>query len=644
MEPGRLPFLSPNRGMADTRWIMEFQAMTRECKVTFEPSGRSVFVLEGTILLEAAARAGQIIETPCGGAGKCGKCMVRVTSGACDSCDEEHTVLGADRIRRGYRLACRCRVKRDLVVEIPETSLFQSSQKILATDAGGHLDVRPAVRKQCVRVTPPTREDVRSDSERLNEALGGGLRIGIHALQALPLALRQHDFTVTAARVGDHVIDVEPGDTTGRCYGLAFDIGSTTLVGTLINLCDGRELGVVSRVNPQTAFGDDVVSRIRRCRDEADGLERLHMAIRDAVNDMIDDLAKRAGIATDDIWEAVLAGNSTMQEILCNIHPFALGEIPFVPVFRERVRMRASDLGLRIHPAGEVSVFPQIGGFVGGDTVAGIIATRLNDMREGPVLLVDVGTNGEIVLAHEGRMVATSVAAGPAFEGARIINGMRATTGAIEKVVIDGDVEMNVIGNAKPAGICGTGLIDAVAYLLRRGIVDETGRILGPDELPAGLPDALLRRLVARNDQYDFLLAGPDETGTNEAVYLHQRDIRELQLANAAIRAGIMILLRHAGVEASALHAILLAGGFGNFIRRNNARRIGMLPPIDTARIRFVGNTSSLGAKRALLAADEWTRAEQVVRETRHVDLSLDPEFQEEFSMAMMFPGPEVES
>ena len=530
-----------------------------------------------------------------------------------------------------------------MVVEIPESSLFQSSQKILAHDAGGHLDVRPAVVKRCVHVAQPSREDPRSDAERLQEALGASARIGIHALQALPQALRNADFTVTAALTGDHVIDVEPGDTTARCFGLAFDIGSTTLVGTLINLCDGKELAVTSMVNPQTSFGDDVVSRIRKCREEKDGLSKLQGVIIDAVNGMIDDLAGKTRIERDDIWQAVMAGNSTMQEILCGINPVSLGEIPFVPAFRERVRMRASDLGLHMHPAGEVSVFPQIGGFVGGDTVAGIIATRLDQFKEGPVLLVDVGTNGEIVLANKGKMIATSVAAGPAFEGARIINGMRAATGAIEKVVMDGDVQVNVIGNAKPAGLCGTGLIDAAACLLRQGIVDETGRILGPDELPAGLSEPLRRRVVKEKDHYNFILAADSETATGEPVCLYQRDVRELQLANGAIRAGITILLKHEGLKPEELHAILLAGGFGNFIRRNNARRIGMLPPVETKRIRFVGNTSSFGAKRALLSADEWDYAARVIRETRHIDLSLDPDFQSEFSMAMMFPGQEVE-
>jgi uncharacterized 2Fe-2S/4Fe-4S cluster protein (DUF4445 family) len=287
-------------------------------------------------------------------------------------------------------------------------------------------------------------------------------------------------------------------------------------------------------------------------------------------------------------------------------------------------------------------VFPNIGGIVGGDTVAGIVATRL-DRAVRPSLLVDVGTNGEIVLACRGRLTATSVAAGPAFEGARIVNGMRAAAGAIEKVVVDGDVRVNVIGNVKPAGLCGTGLIDAMAALLRLGVVDETGRILGPDELPAALPPAVRRRVVPSDGQFDFVLVDAAETAAGRPLCLTQRDVRELQLANGAIRAGIAILLKRAGLAPGDLDAILLAGAFGNFIRRNNAKRIGMLPAIPSDRIRFVGNTASLGAKWLLLSASEKDYAVRVARETQHVDLSQDPEFQAEFSAAMLFPGAEAE-
>jgi uncharacterized 2Fe-2S/4Fe-4S cluster protein (DUF4445 family) len=609
-----------------------------EIKVSFEPSGRSVYVLPGTILLEAAARAGHVIETPCGGAGKCGKCTVRITAGQSDPTDAERAVLTERRLADGYRLACQSRVASPLTVEIPETSLFQSAQKILVRGPDDRLEVEPAARKLLLEMDPPAQGSGCSDVERLRQALGP-VTLDLPVIRRLPQVLREGAFKVTATVVDNTVVDIAPGDTRGTCCGLAFDVGTTTLVGTLIDLADGVDLAVASAINPQTAFGDDVLARIKTCREEPDGLERLHSAVLEAVNAIAGEVARSAGVERHSICEAVFAGNTTMQQILCGIHPLALGEIPFIPAFRELLRTRASELGLDIHPGAAVSVLPQIGGFVGGDTVAGIVATRLDGFRE-PALLVDVGTNGEIVLAHGGRLAATSVAAGPAFEGARIVSGMRATSGAIEKVVVDGDIRLNVIGNARPAGICGTGLIDAVANLLALGVLDPTGRIRGPGEPDASLPAPIAERVVGHDGQYAFVLARAEESATGEPVRLYQRDIRELQLANAAIRAGIAVLLDAAGLEARDLGCVLLAGAFGNFIRRSSAVRVGMLPPIERHRIRFVGNTASFGAKRVLLSVNERDYASRVGRATRHVDLSLDPAFQSRFGECMAFPPP----
>jgi uncharacterized 2Fe-2S/4Fe-4S cluster protein (DUF4445 family) len=342
------------------------------------------------------------------------------------------------------------------------------------------------------------------------------------------------------------------------------------------------------------------------------------------------------------IYEVVMAGNSTMQQILCGLDPSALGEVPFIHAFDRAITVSAESLGIQTNPDAEVFVFPQIGSFVGGDTVAGMLAARL-DQFDKPVLLVDIGTNGEIVLANRGRMLATSTAAGPAFEGARIIQGMRATHGAIEKVLFHDDVRLNVIGNTPPIGLCGTALIDAVAEMLRHGIVDETGRLLTGDELPAGLPACLRDRVVVDKGEPCFVLAEPDEGGIGRPICLWQKDIRELQLASGAILAGVNILLRRLDLKAADLSTVLLAGAFGNFIRRSNALRIGLLPAVPCEGIRFIGNAASMGAKLALLSADERAYAEQLRQKTEHVDLSLDPAFQEEFGAAMMFPGQEVD-
>lgn len=611
--------------------------MSREVKVTFEPSGRTVDALRGTILLEAAARAGLIIDTPCGGAGRCGKCLVRVTSGAVAACPTEQTVVPPEKLAEGWRLACQCRTPGPVTVFIPETSLFRSSQKILLGDTGSTIRPRPAVRSVQLLLPSVGREHLRSDLDRLRAAVGSPVEMELTALRDLPGAAREADGSLTLTLVNGTVVEVRSGLQPTEGLGVALDIGTTTLVATLVDTQSGVERAVVGRINPQTAFGDDVISRIRKCREEPHGLEVLHEAIVGAVNEMLQDLARQASVPPERIIELVFAGNSTMQQIFCGISPAALGEIPFAPAFTEGLRLRASELGLRAHPNAQVYVFPQIGGFVGGDTVAGIVATRLDRSLE-PSLLVDVGTNGEIVLAARGRLMATSVAAGPAFEGARILQGMRAVAGAIEKVVLDHDVRINVIGNVRPVGLCGTGLIDAVALLLRTGVLDPTGRILSPVELGLRTPKAVRRRLVEAGGQWHFRLADAAHTAHGQPILLHQRDVREVQLANAAIRAGIRILLGMAGLSPSDLGSVLLAGAFGNFIRRSNAVRIGMLPAIPTERIRFVGNTSSLGAKAALLSLEEREYAERVSRQTEHVDLSLHPEFLAAFSETMMFP------
>lgn len=610
--------------------------MQKEVKIIFEPSGRAIHALPGTTLLEASARAGFIIHTPCGGSGKCAKCLVRLRSGHLTPEASETALLGTARVAEGFRLACLARITGPVTIEVPETSLFQTHQQILTTDTGEPVEILPRVRKVTHTLPPETSTEAPSDVERLRNA-GITAPLSVSAMRALPGALRSPESRFTAVEVDGEIIAIEPGDTTAVCYGIAFDIGSTTLVGTLVDLNTGTDIAVAARVNPQTSFGDDVISRIQKCRTEPGGLAQLHAAVLEGVNKIIDELEKKTRIGRHAIYEVVFAGNTTMQEILCGIDPSALGEMPFAPAFRDALEWQASDFQLHVHPCAKVYVFPQIGGFVGGDTTAGIVATRL-DRTTAPTLLVDIGTNGEIVLAYDGKLLATSVAAGPAFEGARITNGMRATSGAIEKVILDGTVSLNVIGNTKPTGLCGTGLIDVASELLRLGILESTGRILGPDEVPAGLSDDLRARLVQDNGETHFLLVPGKDSATGHPILLYQRDVRELQLATAAIRAGITILLKTAGLQPDDLDAILLAGGFGNFIRRNHARQIGMLPPIACKRIRFVGNTSSFGAKRALLSTQEKNYAASVAGKARHVDLSLDPEFMLEFSNAMLFP------
>jgi uncharacterized 2Fe-2S/4Fe-4S cluster protein (DUF4445 family) len=394
----------------------------------------------------------------------------------------------------------------------------------------------------------------------------------------------------------------------------------------------------VSRTNPQVAYGDDVLSRITHAASHAEGVGQLQRVVVAEISAMIDQLCDEAGVHRECVYDLAVAGNTAMEHLFCGIDPSSLGQVPFAPAYARGLLAPARELSLPIHHRGTAYVFPVVGGFVGGDVVAGLLATHLEAQPQ-PALMVDVGTNGEMVLACDGRLWAASAAAGPAFEGARISCGMRAARGAIEQVSFDGDVRCGVIGGGPPIGLCGSGLIDVVAELLNHAIVSPEGRLLPPEELPDELAAPLRRRVLHGGDgKVQFLLA--DRASPSEPpLALTQRDVRELQLASGAIRAGIHILLRRAGVKTADLQSVLIAGGFGSFIRRSNAQRIGLLPAdVDHHRIHYVGNTSLAGAKWSVLSTEARRRAEELARRTRLVELSMDPDFQNEFADAMIFP------
>jgi uncharacterized 2Fe-2S/4Fe-4S cluster protein (DUF4445 family) len=592
--------------------------------------------------VEAVSAVGLALDLPCGGEGTCGKCRVRITRGAGDPGAAERRVFTPEELGQGFRLACQVAVDGPLEVEIPRTSLLASAHKILAR-AGQTADIEadPAVAKRWVELPPPDRANDEADLARLQRAVGP-IDADLSFLRELPMRLRENEFRGTAVILGERLIDFEPGNTESAAYVVAVDVGTTTLVAMLLDARTGDELAVAARLNPQTRFGDDVLSRILYVQEKPGGLAELQGAVAAAVNEMIGEAANEARVDRRRIYEITFSGNTTMQELLCGIDPRCLGEVPFVPATSGPILVPAADLGIDIHPRARAYVLPVIGGFVGGDTVSGILATSLTD-SPGPSLLVDIGTNGEIVLWAHGKLTAASTAAGPAFEGARIAHGMRASAGAIEKVVIDGRLRVNVIGGVPPVGLCGSALIDAAAELLRHGILAPDGRLATPDRLPEHVLPDLRDRLVADNGKPAFVLVPAEESGTGKPVWLTQRDFRELQLASGAIRAGIATLLRREGLTPADLEAVLVAGGFGNFIRRKNAQCIGLLPhQVPRHRIRYQGNTSLAGARLAAISQTARAKAEQLARQTEHVDLSSDPHFRWSFAEAMLFPAAEA--
>jgi len=605
-------------------------------RVTFQPEGRSAFVLTGTKLVEAAGQAGIILGQPCGGEGTCGKCRVEVGENAPAPTPADRRHFSDAELAEGWRLACQLAVRADLLVTVPqETRFFE--QMILAEGESCRYPFRPNLRKQTISLPAPTVQDQRSDLDRLKDAIGtGDLRVDLPLIRALPAILRSGHDSLTAVLEGNEVQWIEPGDTTDRLWGIAFDIGTTSLVGVLMDLTDGSSPAVAARTNPQVHFGDDVVSRISYAESTPGGLDRLRKRLLTALNEIVVELCDAAGAEPHAIYEVVAVGNTTMSHIFLGVDPAPIAHAPYVAVLRQAVDVKAREVGLEVNRNANLHVLPNIAGFVGSDTVAVVLASGMA-REDDPKLVIDIGTNGEVVVGNRERLLACSCAAGPAFEGARIHHGMRATDGAVSKVVINQGLEVGVIGGGRAAGICGSGLIDAVAELLNAGVIDQTGRIADP-ETATHLCDELRNAIVQFDGQPAVVLVDVARSRTGKPVLLTQRDVREVQLAKAAIRAGIEVVAGEFQVAPEHLSRVLLAGGFGNFIRRSHAKRIGLLPPIATERIEFIGNAACAGAKAVLACAECRDEAERISRETEYVELAAHPDFQAAYMEAMTFP------
>jgi uncharacterized 2Fe-2S/4Fe-4S cluster protein (DUF4445 family) len=543
-------------------------------RVTFKPDNKSIVIHSGATVLEAAAQAGIILDTTCGGKGTCKKCLVKL--------------LPQD---KGV-LACQYRIDSDLEVMVPVTSRF-FEQRILAHGTGRAVELSPVISKKFV------------DNQTI--------------------VYRDHT-----------PIAFEQGDTTKTIYGIAVDIGTTTVVAKLIDLADGRLKATAASGNPQIAYGDDVISRISYGQTEK-GLAELHDVIVYCINTLIKELCLQSSIAPEHIYELTVAGNTTMNHIFLKLPIKQLGQAPYRAFSIEAYDRTADQMRIKINPAGNIHTIENIAGFVGSDTVAVAVAVAM-DESEKMTLVVDIGTNGELILGTKDRMYAASCAAGPALEGARISQGSRAIDGAIERVVLNGDdIDLDVIGGKAPRTICGSGLIDAVALLVELGIVDSSGKVVSPNELGGKLPPKVLARVIEQaNGQGAFVLAHNSD-GSEHPVILTQKDVRETQLAKAAIRAGIKLLQKKFGIADSDIERILLAGAFGNYIRRKSARQIGLLPNVPLERIHFVGNAASAGAQMVLTSRICRELAGKLARQIEYVEIAHDPAFTVEFAESMLF-------
>jgi len=599
------------------------------------PTHKQVRVPPGVSVFDSASWNGIAIDSTCGGHGTCHKCKVRVAPVTAVSRHDARTFSSAE-LQEGWRLACLVQATRDHDVVVPPLT---TRPKAATVGVGRQVILRPAVQKRYVELTEPTLEDQRPDLDRLLQAIDDlEPRPDLHALRRLPTVLRHSDFKVTAVVVDETLIDVEAGDTTGVRYAIAFDLGTTTVVATLLDLVTGTPVAVASMLNKQQPFGGDVITRISATMLDPAALGRLQDAAGQTLATLAEQVCREGGVDPRHVYEAALAGNATMTALALGIDPEPLGVAPFVQATATPPSVLAREVGLDLHPGARVALFPALGAYVGGDIVAGMLATGM-DRDKRIRLFIDVGTNCEIVLSDGDRILATAAPAGPAFEGGAIRCGMRAADGAIEVIRLSDDVELSVIGDVAPRGLCGSGLVDGVAELVRVGLLDASGRFVA-DEVAKEVAPALADRLTYLGKERVFVLhrERPDADPA-DGVVLTQRDVRELQFAKAAISTGWTLLMEELGLEHRDIQQVLLAGSFGSYLSAASAVRIGLVPKLPVLRIVAAGNVAGEGAKMVLLSIRERTGALALLEEVTYVELSDRPDFNDRFVDLLAFPS-----
>jgi uncharacterized 2Fe-2S/4Fe-4S cluster protein (DUF4445 family) len=610
---------------------------------------RTLSVAPGTTILKAAHAGGVDIIATCGGRGRCTSCRVKFLAGLPPPPTlMDEVQLGDDLVREGYRLSCQCVLHRPVTVQLAPP-LEERSFQILGAGRGvrqlGRITLDSGVAKQVVKVTLPREEHHQtSDLEQLLEAVGlTTADIGPAVLQGLPQALRDDPAGVTVATFASggapgsrpRILAVERGDTAGMKFGLAIDIGTTSVVTTLIELDSGEQLASVSSLNTQAVFGGDLMSRIAFAQFNPGNLRKLHTRIVGLLNQHVEQICRESGVLAKWIYKVVVVGNTCMHHILLGIDPSHVGLAPYAPVMRHALTLSARELFLKVAPEARVCLLPLVAGFVGADAVAVALATRIYESAEVRIA-VDIGTNGEVLLGSRDRLWACSAPAGPALEGAQIRHGMRGALGAIDRVTVDGDIRVHTIGETAALGICGSGIIDLLAGLLGAGVIDWTGLI--QVDAREAFPPRLRDRVVARGEERQVVVLRPGEAGARQEIVLTQDDVRQVQLAKGAIASGVAMLQRVAGVPPEQVAELMLAGGFGNYVSIESALRIGLIPPLPPERIRYVGNAASLGAQLCLVSETERARAEAVAARIEHVSLAAHPDFEGIFVDCMNFP------
>jgi len=611
-------------------------------RVSFPELDLTVEAEPGIDVLDLARRHSLPLPSYCGGRGTCGKCRVRVEGPASPPTAAELALISPHLLDKGERLACQVRLWGETRVTIVEAG-WGEVEKPAGEVKEVFYPLDPGLVRRRLDRPASLRSSSSSTWDVLRQAL---LQTGIEDVRPDLGALRElkdclwgwEEWEVIL--VGSRLLRVGPATGDDRLHGMAFDLGTTTVAGYLLDLTLGKQVALASTLNPQADFGADVISRISFAAQDPSGLSQLQARIVEAINSLIQEITSRSRIPAHTVYALSIVGNTVMHHLLLGLDPSGLGHLPYQPVATDPLQVRADELGLQVHPRAAVFLLPNISGYAGSDLVAAILSSGMA-RRQGITLGIDIGTNGEMALGSRHRILVASAAAGPAFEGSQISCGMRAEPGAISQVWIEGgDLRWKTVGEIRPRGLCGSGLVDLLAILLQWGIIDSGGRFQDPDRWDCTAPSCLRHRLVPADDGgWEFILC--PEGVARRPLALTQRDIRELQLAKAAIRAGIEILLDEFPASLSEVEEIWLAGAFGNYIDPGSAQAIGLLPPYPRSRIRPVGNAAGEGAKIALLSRTAREEACRLARERiSYIDLASRTDFQDRFVDALRFPNP----
>jgi uncharacterized 2Fe-2S/4Fe-4S cluster protein (DUF4445 family) len=618
--------------------------------VVFKPSGQVVEVDVGTLLSDAAVEAGVPLNLPCGGQGRCGRCRVRVEHGAISH--RRGVRLTSAELEEGWALGCQAVVKGDAVVFVPEqekvevefvTKTVGAERIALATDFTEEID--PSVRRFHIAMEAPSLEDQTTDWDRLVRALSlehgvSPVRASLPMLRELSRNLREAEWDVTAmldiGEAGEdpcteaRLIDLLPGNQADRCYGAAIDIGTTTNVVHLVDLMTGKSIDRASAYNGQISAGEDIISRIIFSQ-KRDGLDRLQRMVLKTLNGLLEELSSRNQIPTRQISYAVIAGNTTMIQLFLALDPRAIREMPFVPTLSQPITVTAEQIGLNINPQGTIDCLPIVGAYVGADITAGVLASGMSD-TDSLTLFIDVGTNGEIVLGNRDWLITCACSAGPAFEGAGVRHGMRATAGAIEEIWIDHrtyEPTYQTIGQMPARGICGSGMIGLLAEMFVTGIVDKAGKI--QRDLPTP-------RVRVGDHGGEYVVVWANQSGIGTDIVINEVDIENLLRTKGAIYAGFSVLVRSVGLELADVEQVLIAGAFGQYINVEKAIQIGLLPDMPWDRFRFLGNTSALGALHCLVSRSKRREVVEIAKKMTYLELSADNTFYDQFMSALFLP------